>query len=527
MGRIFNVSADCKPKLHYMVNIDDRLRQIKNMVDKGQYFTMNRARQYGKTTTLHALEHLLKSEYVVISLDFQMLSAESFKTERNFIESFSGEILDRIEDIYDIPEEVLTELEGISHGSRLYGKLSVLLRCLSKWCCLSAKKVILIIDEVDGASNYPVFLDFLAQLRGYYIARDKKATFHSVILAGVYDIKNLKDKFVDEHRLNSPWNIAADFDIDMSLTEAGIAGMLQDYEQDHHTGMKIEEIAGLIHVYTSGYPFLVSRICKLLDEKVAGSKEFPDEKAAWTKDGFLAAVRILLTEENTLFESLDNKLIDYPELKQMLEELLLDGRTIEYVPGDIGIRVASMFGFITIENQLVNVSNRIFETRLYNGFLAERSRQNKFLQNVVTEKNQFIAAGQLDMELVIQKFVDYYSDIFGTYNEQFLEDHGRSLFLLYLKPIINGRGNYYVEARTRSNRRTDIVVDYCGQQHIVELKVWHGEEYNRKGEQQLVDYLESYHVKQGYLISFNFNKKKEIGVRWKEVEGKRILEAVV
>ena len=98
---------------------------------------------------------------------------------------------------------------------------------------------------------------------------------------------------------------------------------------------------------------------------------------------------------------------------------------------------------------------------------------------------------------------------------------------MYLKPIINGRGNYYVEARTRSNRRTDIVVDYCGQQHIVELKVWHGEEYNRKGEQQLVDYLESYHVKQGYLISFNFNKKKEIGVRWKEVEGKRILEAVV
>lgn len=245
MGRIFNVSADCKPKLHYMVNIDDRLRQIKNMVDKGQYFTMNRARQYGKTTTLHALEHLLKSEYVVISLDFQMLSAESFKTERNFIESFSGEILDRIEDIHDIPEEVLTELEGISHGSRQYGKLSVLLRCLSKWCCLSAKKVILIIDEVDGASNYPVFLDFLAQLRGYYIARDKKATFHSVILAGVYDIKNLKNRLTGEHKMNSPWNIAADFDIDMRLSEPGISGMLKSYETDYHTGIAGNRCAAL------------------------------------------------------------------------------------------------------------------------------------------------------------------------------------------------------------------------------------------------------------------------------------------
>lgn len=56
MGKIFNVSSDCKPGLHYMVDIGERLKQIKEMIDKGQYFTINRARQYGKTTTLHALE---------------------------------------------------------------------------------------------------------------------------------------------------------------------------------------------------------------------------------------------------------------------------------------------------------------------------------------------------------------------------------------------------------------------------------------------------------------------------------------
>ncbi len=105
MGKVFNVSADCKPKQHYMVNIDERLAQIKDMVECGLYFTINRARQYGKTTTLHALEGLLKSEYMVISLDFQMLSAETFKTERDFIEGFSAEILDRTADITDIPEK--------------------------------------------------------------------------------------------------------------------------------------------------------------------------------------------------------------------------------------------------------------------------------------------------------------------------------------------------------------------------------------------------------------------------------------
>ena len=34
MAKIFNVNGDCKPNLHYMVNISERLRQIKNMVDE-------------------------------------------------------------------------------------------------------------------------------------------------------------------------------------------------------------------------------------------------------------------------------------------------------------------------------------------------------------------------------------------------------------------------------------------------------------------------------------------------------------
>ena len=65
MSRIFNITADCKPSLHYMVDISDRLEQIKKMVDGGQYFTINRARQYGKTTTLRALAKYLVHDYVV------------------------------------------------------------------------------------------------------------------------------------------------------------------------------------------------------------------------------------------------------------------------------------------------------------------------------------------------------------------------------------------------------------------------------------------------------------------------------
>ena len=70
-------------------------------------------------------------------------------------------------------------------------------------------------------------------------------------------------------------------------------------------------------------------------------------------------------------------------------------------------------------------------------------------------------------------------------------------------------------------------MDYLGEKFIIELKIWHGKEYNERGERQLTDYLEYYHKDKGYMLSFNFNKEKEIGVKEITVCGKTIVEAVV
>ena len=96
-----------------------------------------------------------------------------------------------------------------------------------------------------------------------------------------------------------------------------------------------------------------------------------------------------------------------------------------------------------------------------------------------------------------------------------------------MKPIINGVGNYYIEAQTRDLRRTDIIVDYMGRRYIIEVKIWRGEEYNRRGELQLADYLDVYHQKKGYLLSFNFNKKKQTGSKYVTCGEKEIFEVVV
>lgn len=59
-------------------------------------------------------------------------------------------------------------------------------------------------------------------------------------------------------------------------------------------------------------------------------------------------------------------------------------------------------------------------------------------------------------------------------------------------------------------------MDYLGKQYVIELKIWRGNEYNKRGEKQLAEYLEYYHLEKGYLLSFNFNKNKKTGL--KEVE---------
>lgn len=122
----------------------------------------------------------------------------------------------------------------------------------------------------------------------------------------------------------------------------------------------------------------------------------------------------------------------------------------------------------------------------------------------------------LNMELVLEKFMIHFHDIYGENTEKFVEENGRRVFLLYLKPIINGTENYYIEAQTRDQSRTDVIVDYLGKQYVIELKIWRGNEYNKRGEKQLAEYLEYYHLEKGYLLSFNFNKNKKTGL--KEVE---------
>lgn len=531
LKKSFNVNGICYPDENYMVNLDGRMKEIKRLVDNQKYFVVSRARQYGKTTTLWALKQYLKEEYVVFSMSFQRMGSAVFRDEytfsREFAKMFIRIIKNKKQGITGLAEAEVRALEWSVKDGKM--NLADLFHLLSNLCETSAKPAVLIIDEVDSVSNNQVFLDFLGMLRDYYLDRKQTAIFQSVILASVFDIKNLKQKIRPDEvqRYNSPWNIAADFDVDMSFSIQDIAGMLADYEGDHQTGMDIGKVAEIIYGYTSGYPYLVSRLCMILDERIAGREEPEAGKCMWSEAGIIESVKLLLNESNTLFDDMRKRITDYPELKRMLYAILFYGQDFAYNPDNFVIDLGKMFGFLKESHGQVVIANRIFETRIYNLFLSEELLDDKSYKAASEIKSQFFQGGHLNMDEVMIKFMRHFTDVYGDSTDVFKEENGRRLFLLYLKPIINGKGNYYIEAQTRNQRRTDVVIDYLGQQYVVEMKIWRGEEYNRRGEEQLFDYLEYYHLDKGYLLSFNFNKKKQIGAKKIRYKEKVILEIVV
>lgn len=528
--RYFNTEGCCKPDEHYMVNLYERLNKIKqSYVDRGKYFVINKGRQYGKTTTLTALEQYLKTDYLIISLDFQLMGTEDFSDETIFSRSMAENIIFALKSMEVQNQEIMINPFCKLVLSQWDFGLRELFIAFSSMCKNCPKPIVLMIDEVDSASNNQVFIDFLSQLRGYYLKREKMPIFHSVILAGVYNIKNLKLKLRPdkEHQYNSPWNIAAKFKINMSFSANEIAAMLKEYEKDYDTGMDIPMITREIYDYTSGYPVLVSAICKYLDEDLPEEEKLNAPREAWSKEGITKAVKKILMDDAPLFESMIRQMKEYPDLKRMMQAILFQGKRITFNTDNPIIELASMFGYIVSHDGTIQVANRIFEMRLYSYFLSEEELTNAIYDEAQGNKNDYFQDNRLNMELVLKKFVEHFTDIYGENDEKFLETHGRKLFLLYLKPIINGKGNYYIEAQTRDARRTDVIVDYLGEQFIIELKIWRGNEYNERGEKQLSDYLEYYHKDKGYMLSFNFHKKKTIGMKEIKVGGKTIVEAVV
>jgi len=519
MQKKFNDTGLCIPSRHYMVDTSQKIEKIIYLIEDGQYFTINRPRQFGKTTTLFLLMNQLfaTETYLPIRISFEGLGTESYDSQKRFLEGWCF-LLQRFFQFNQLPE-----LLAYTKQQCQLENFEQLNAFISDLCEKSGKPIVLMIDEIDKSSNNQLFLDFLALLRTKYLARNEgqDTTFQSVILAGVHDIKTLKMKIRhdSEQKYNSPWNIAIDFKVDLSFSAIEIESMLQDYSQDHHIQPDIPAITEKLYYYTSGYPYLVSKLCKFMAEDIVPARQ--DQN--WTVDDVEAAFKMIVNGAytTTLFDSLTKNLENNPDLYELIFEMVINGQSKNFTIANPIINLGYLYGILTPSEQgQCKIHNRIFEQRIYD-YLMSKVETSRGATNGFSGPEFYTATG-LDVKLVLQKFQAFMKENYSHRDARFLEREGRLLFLSFLKPIINGKGFDFKEPNVGDERRMDIVITHQTKRHVIELKIWRGDRYHQAGLQQLSDYLDIYGLTEGYLLIYDFNKGKTYKEEQIEFKDKQI-----
>ena len=519
MKREFNLTGVCVSNMHYIADTSEQTNEIfENLIEPGKYFSILGGRQFGKTTTINLLTKIIdkQDDYLLIKTSFEAIGDIIYENEKTFSTGFL-EIL-----YYDTKFKDKKLAEEFKTASKTMIDYKTLSDFITDFSENKKRKIVLIIDEVDKSLNNQIFLSFLGLLRDKYIKRNQSEdySFHSVILAGVHDIKTLKIKIRegDEEKLNSPWNIAANFDVDLSFRPPQIVTLIDDYLTEH-TGVKVlqkKEISEKIYFYTNGYPFLVSLMCKMIAEKIITKRETQN----WTLEDVKTAFEMIVNSAftTTLFDSIAKNLINNQKLYKFIYEIIVNNKNKPFVINNPNVLLAKTHGIIKNDNGC-KMHNPIFEQRIYDLMLS--IRLDNSTEKVLYSSDEYYKGNDIDIEFILLRFQKFFKENFSHDNQQFLEKEARLVFLSYLIPIINSKGYIFKEPVVGDNRKMDLVFTYNNKRYVVELKIWRGEKYHQKAIRQLSDYLDIYSLKKGTLLIFNFNKnkkfKKEI-IKYKDKE---------
>jgi AAA-like domain len=516
MAKRFNTTGTCFPAKHYMADISSKFNVAIELVKNGDYFAINRPRQYGKTTMLYLLSDVLRKsdEYIVFNTSFEGIGDAIFSDEKTFASGFV-DVLANYASVYapNLQEWLLEEVPKTQD-------FKALARLITSMVNKANKKVILLIDEVDKSSNNQLFISFLAMLRNKYLERDTFSTFHSIVLAGLYDVKSLKLKLRpdEEAKYNSPWNIAADFNVVMELQPNEIVPMLQDYAHEQNVSMDFQAVADALFYYTSGYPFLVSAMCKIVDEDIMSKKT----ERIWTVfDIETAADKLIKAERSTTnFDTLIKNLENNADLYRIVYRLVIENEPFNYNTHDPVIHFGLLHGIFKNGTGL-NIHNRIYREIIANYMTSKTITSGQSLY-LGTSEPYLLANNALDMRKVLLKFQELMRIEYNKKDSTFIERNGRLIFLAFLKPIINGKGYAFKEPEISEERRMDIAVSFFQHKYVIELKMWRGNVAHKKGLVQLGDYLDRQDLPEGFLVVFEQLEEKSWKKGWIRANGKKV-----
>lgn len=484
----FNTTGPCLEERHYMLPPEQRLAEVRDLIDDHAFFVIHAPRQTGKTTLLRNLSRHLTQERKYAALT---VSLESFT--RSDVQQAMPGILSKLR--YDSEFQLPDGLRPPAPDTCEATPDVALVTYLSAWSKNIDRPAVLFLDEIDSISG-PLLLSILRQLRDGYTSRP--APFpQSIALVGLKDMRDYKIHIREDSATlgtASPFNIKARSLTMRNFTEPEVLDLL--HQHTRATGQHFEaEAAAEIFRLTRGQPWLTNALAaQLVTDYDALVK---DRSCPVRKQDVTRAREILIERRDTHLDSLVDKLHE-PRVQSVLEPIMTGGLSTDATYNDDFAYVRDL-GLVEVANGTRRIANPIYQE------IIPRVLAHQIQTAVPDEPAWFVAEdGSLDITLLIQGFIKFWR----RHGEILLrgmpyhEAAPHLVFMAYLQRIVNS-GGYIEREFAVGTGRADLVVDFQGRQDIIELKLLRGSYTRPEGVEQVARCATRLSRERGYLVIFD------------------------
>jgi hypothetical protein len=496
--REFNTSGPCDPALHYTVMREALMTQALKKVKKGRYFTLFAPRQVGKTTFFKLLLNKLGKDFIAVWISFEDLKTVS---KQDFYRELNHELRYELSK-HEIEFEV-TIRDPISLRHFLAKRQN------------HSEPIVLVIDEFEGIPN-SVLSEVMHTLRKIYHKKEEYC-LHSLCLVGVSTIAELVVSSA------SPFNIAEELELPYFTFEE-VSSLIGQYITE--SGQSFEDkVIKAIYDNTLGQPGLVCALCAYLVEKLVTERSQPILMEHYFK-----------VQQHFLTERFDKNIINIVqkarEKRTFMLKLLFDNEPIPFTVDNPDIAWLYANGVVDKKNGNVDILVPLYAKRLINAFRPLINGETQYYINSPFETiNQYLTEnGELNVNALLTEYRAYVRRRgFRAFDTEKLKEgawhYSLDGFLYFFIQRLGGQT--YVEVPS-GRGRTDILIRYQEQSHLIETKVYSDETYFKRGKGQLADYLKSEALLEGYYVVFSKIHTEQDELNSEElIEGKRIYTHII
>ncbi len=507
--KYFNTAGPVNKDFYYKVNPLTRwdLEEILMLIEQEKYFILHAPRQTGKTSSLLALQ-----KYLNDSGNFNVIYAnfEVGQMARNNVESGIKDILrelkNRSQKIFS-EKAIIEKFEELNRNTTTGSLLNEFIEFL---CNISAKPVIVLIDEIDALIG-DTLVSVLRQIRAGYDKRPENFP-QSIILCGVRDIKDYRIHKSNDDIITggSAFNIKAESLRLGNFTKEDIVNLYNEHTKE--TGQKFEENCfELIWNYTNGQPWLVNALAY---EVTFNMKENRDRRIIITKDMIEIAKDRLVISRATHLDQLSDKL-DEDRVRRVILPMILNRDARSNKDDE---QYCIDLGLVRLTDRGLVISNAIYK-EIIPRELTE-TRQTDFLMRFAPD---WIGEDSLiDTKILFSMFQQFWrenSDIWASHIAGYEEAAPHLVFQAYLQRVANSKGTIFREYAL-GRGRTDLMLKWKSkdkeQRIVIELKVMRKKDnydsIKKKALIQTAEYAKKSNATESHILIFDRDEKMD----WRE-----------